>query len=61
LILELSKREVFMKRIILFLFLVIFIIGCAEEVHIEKEVFSEKISDDAELITTEGTYQGKDF
>ena len=59
--LELSKREVFMKRIILFLFLVIFIIGCAEEVHIEKEVFSEKISDDAELITTEGTYQGKDF
>ena len=50
-----------MKRMILFLFLVIFIIGCAEETPIEKDVSSEKLSDDAEIITTEGTYQDKEF
>ena len=50
-----------MKRTILFLFLGIFIIGCAEKVPIEKEVSSEKLNDDAEIITTEGAYQGKEF
>ena len=51
------------KEVFLILFLAFFIIGCAEktEEQIEKGKSSEQLSDDAELITTEGTYQGSDF
>ena len=45
-----------MRMIILFLVL-LFIIGCAQE----EAVREEQINDDAKLITSEGTYQGKGY
>ena len=51
-----------MKKIILILILILFIIGCSEiEKPIEKEISKEQISDDAEIITAKGTYQDKEF
>ena len=52
-----------MKKLFLSLLLIVFIIGCTTEIEkpIEKESSSEQISDDAEIITTKGTYQDKEF
>ncbi|MBL7054426.1 hypothetical protein ISS05_01560 [Candidatus Woesearchaeota archaeon] len=50
-----------MKKIILFLFLVIFIIGCDEEQTEPEDIIGEQIGNNPNIIITKETYQGKDF
>jgi len=45
-----------MKKIILILILLVFVIGCAQE-----KIIIENIGDNAEIIKKEGTYQGVDY
>ena len=47
--------------VILVLLLLIYITGCAEEAPIETGISSEQIGEDAEIITKEGTYKGKEY
>ncbi|MBW2975885.1 hypothetical protein KY347_00405 [Candidatus Woesearchaeota archaeon] len=52
-----------MKKVILFLFLIIFVMGCTQEIEepAEKITSAEQISDDAKIITIEGDYEGKGY